>query len=74
LLYEDRAFVLPLAMQYLCPFWVTVIGLGGLLVAAMATADSAVLSAASVFGQNLYKTIIRPRVSNFISIVMLAIY
>jgi hypothetical protein len=50
-----------------------VIGLGGggLLAAAMATIDSALLSVASMFVQNICKAVILPQVSNFISTIVM---
>ena len=50
-------------MQYLCPAWVTFIGLGAVSAAVMSSADSSVLSASAMFARNIYKLIFRQKVS-----------
>ena len=50
-------------MQYLCPSWVTFIGLGAVSAAVMSSADSSVLSASSMFARNVYKLIFRQKAS-----------
>nr|AKN21420.1 slc5a-5 [Schmidtea mediterranea] len=49
--------VLPLVMHYLCPEWVAFIGLGAVSAAVMSSADSSILSAASMFARNVVKSI-----------------
>jgi high affinity choline transporter 7 len=59
----DHKMILPMVMEYLCPDWVTFIGLGAVSAAVMSSADSSVLSAASMFARNIYKLIFRQKVS-----------
>ena len=61
---EEASDVLPLTIKYLCPHWVTFLGLGALSAAGMSSADSCMLAAASVFVTNIYKGLIRPRASD----------
>ena len=57
-----RKQILPMVLQYLCPSWVTFIGLGAVSAAVMSSADSSVLSASSMFARNIYKSIFRQKV------------
>lgn len=57
-----RKLILPMVMQYMCPSWVTFIGLGAVSAAVMSSADSSVLSASSMFARNIYKSIFRQKV------------
>ena len=59
---EDQKLILPMVMQYLCPPWVSFVGLGAVSAAVMSSADSSVLSAASMFARNVYKSIFRQKV------------
>lgn len=54
-----QKLVLPLVLQYLTPPWVAFIGLGAVSAAVMSSADSSVLSAASMFTHNIYKGVLR---------------
>ncbi|ESO00945.1 hypothetical protein HELRODRAFT_82550 [Helobdella robusta] len=60
---EHRKLILPMVLQYLCPSWVTFIGLGAVSAAVMSSADSSVLSASSMFARNIYKSIFRQKAS-----------
>ena len=56
---EQHSFILPLALQYLCPPAVAVVGIGTLSAAVMSSADSSILSSATVFANNVYKNTVR---------------
>ncbi|KAK5849315.1 hypothetical protein PBY51_008965 [Eleginops maclovinus] len=58
--YEEgkAGMILPIALQYLCPFYISLLGIGALTAAVMSSVDSALLSAASQLGRNIFKNII----------------
>ncbi|XP_045136938.1 high-affinity choline transporter 1-like [Portunus trituberculatus] len=56
---KQKKLVLPLVMQYLTPPWVAFLGLGAVSAAVMSSADSSVLSASSMFANNIYKNVFR---------------
>ncbi|XP_019720984.1 high affinity choline transporter 1-like isoform X2 [Hippocampus comes] len=56
--------VLPLALSYITPAWVSVLGIGAIAAAVMSSMDSALLSSASMFTQNIYKTTLRKQASD----------
>ena len=60
----EYKLILPMVMQYLCPPAVTFVGLGAVSAAVMSSADSSILSAASMFARNIYKLIFRQKVSS----------
>ncbi|MEQ2197769.1 hypothetical protein XENOCAPTIV_003001 [Xenoophorus captivus] len=59
----DAGKILPLALQHLTPTWVAVLGIGSVAAAVMSSMDSALLSSASMFTQNIYKTTLRKKAS-----------
>ncbi|XP_019720982.1 high-affinity choline transporter 1-like isoform X2 [Hippocampus comes] len=56
--------VLPLALSYITPTWVSVLGIGAIAAAVMSSMDSALLSSASMFTQNIYKATLRKQASD----------
>ncbi|KAI1726540.1 sodium:solute symporter family domain-containing protein [Ditylenchus destructor] len=60
---DQTSMVVPLVFQFLTPKWVSFVGLGAISAAVMSSADSSVLSAASMFAHNIWKLTIRPHAS-----------
>ncbi|XP_019720979.1 high affinity choline transporter 1-like [Hippocampus comes] len=59
----EASNVLPLALSYITPAWVAVLGTGALAAAVMSSMDSVLLSSASMFTQNIYKSTLRKQAS-----------
>lgn len=60
----DTRLTLPLVLQYLTPNWVSYVGLGAIASAVISSVDSSFLSVSCMFGQSIYKTLIRPNASD----------
>ncbi|XP_053312512.1 high affinity choline transporter 1-like [Spea bombifrons] len=59
----ESNMILPLVLQYLCPTYISVAGLGAIAAAVMSSADSSLLSASSMFAYNIYKKLLRKKAS-----------
>ncbi|KAJ0012462.1 hypothetical protein NQD34_016796, partial [Periophthalmus magnuspinnatus] len=66
-------FILPIALKHLCPFFVSVVGMGALAAAVMSSVDSALLSAASQIARNVYKNIIFKKASERSIVVVIRV-
>ncbi|GAA6225183.1 high affinity choline transporter 1-like [Lates japonicus] len=55
--------ILPIALQHLCPVYISLVAIGALAASVMSSVDSALLSVASQVGRNIFKNIIYKRAS-----------
>ncbi|MBM7095347.1 sodium:solute symporter family protein [Bacillus sp. H-16] len=61
---DNPAMVLPMVLRFLTPEWIAAIGLGALAAAVMSSMDSSILSASSMAGWNVYRPLVKKRVSD----------
>lgn len=54
---------MPIALQHLCPVYISIAGIGAIAAVVMSSMDSTLLSSSSMFTYNIYKKIIRKKVS-----------
>lgn len=59
----DAATTLPWVIRYLTNPWIATIGLGAIAAAVMSSVDSSILSASSLFSWNVYRPLIRPKIT-----------
>lgn len=62
---DNTQMILPLVLQYLTPTAAACFGLGAVAAGVMSSTDASVLSTSSMFTHNIYKTIFRPKSSDF---------
>ncbi|XP_069746926.1 high affinity choline transporter 1-like isoform X4 [Narcine bancroftii] len=58
---QESSMILAIVLQYLCPVYIAVLGIGAISAAVMSSADSSLLSASSMFARNIYKIVIRKK-------------
>ena len=61
---ERAAQILPYVLRYALPPTISVMGLMALVAAVMSSMDSSILSSASMFAWNVYRPLLRPKVSD----------
>ncbi|WP_291862462.1 sodium:solute symporter family protein [Marinilabilia sp.] len=60
---ENSALILPYVIRYLTPGAVGLVGLGAIAAAVMSSVDSSILSASSMASWNIYRPLIKPKMS-----------
>lgn len=60
----DSALILPYVIRYLTPGFLATIGLGAVAAAVMSSVDSSILSASSMASWNIYRPLIKPKITN----------
>ncbi|MFW6370727.1 MAG: sodium:solute symporter family protein [Bacteroidota bacterium] len=60
---ENSALILPYVIRYLTPAGIGLIGLGAITAAVMSSVDSSILSASSMASWNIYRPLIKPKMS-----------
>ena len=60
----DPALILPYVIRYLTPGILATIGLGAVAAAVMSSVDSSILSASSMASWNIYRPLIKPKITN----------
>ncbi|XP_007427693.1 high affinity choline transporter 1, partial [Python bivittatus] len=63
-LQKKADMILPIVLQYLCPVYISFLGLGAVSAAVMSSADSSILSASSMFVRNIYQLSFRQSASD----------
>ncbi|KAK0138544.1 High affinity choline transporter 1 [Merluccius polli] len=59
----EAGIVFALALNYLTPPYIAIVGIGTVGAAVMSSTDSGLLSASSTFSNNIYKSVLRPQAS-----------
>ncbi|XP_007889504.1 high-affinity choline transporter 1-like [Callorhinchus milii] len=60
---NEAAMILPIVLQYLCPPYISVFGIGAIAASVMSSTDSSLLSSSSMFTHNIYRKIFRAKAS-----------
>jgi len=58
----EAGFIFPIALNYLTPPYIAIVGIAAVAAAVMSSTDSGLLSGATTVSTNIYKTILRPQV------------
>uniref|UniRef100_A0A672J6W0 Uncharacterized protein n=1 Tax=Salarias fasciatus TaxID=181472 RepID=A0A672J6W0_SALFA len=70
---DKAGVILPIALQNLCPFYVSLVGIGALAASVMSSADSALLSASSQLGRNVFKNLIYKQASEKMILIVVKV-